>query len=44
MNEISQLLSTLDHGEPHAASRLLTLVYDELRKLAAQRMAQEQPG
>jgi hypothetical protein len=37
-------LSALDHGDPHAASRLLPLVYDELRKLAAQRMAQKQPG
>jgi hypothetical protein len=34
-------LNALDQSEPHAASRLLPLVYDELRKLAAQRMAQE---
>src|SRR5205807_4824627 len=32
------------HGDPHAAEQLLPLVYDELRKLAAQRMAQEAPG
>jgi RNA polymerase sigma factor (TIGR02999 family) len=44
MTEVTRLLSALDQGEPHAASRLLPLVYDELRKLAAQRMAQEQPG
>jgi RNA polymerase sigma factor (TIGR02999 family) len=44
MNEVTQLLSALGQGDPHAASRLLPLVYDELRKLAAQRMAQEQPG
>ncbi len=39
MNEITQLLSALGQGDPHAASRLLPLVYDELRKLAAQPMA-----
>jgi hypothetical protein len=44
MNDVTQLLSALGQGDPHAASRLLPLVYDELRKLAAQRMAQEQPG
>jgi hypothetical protein len=37
-------VTALEHGDPHAASRLLPLVYDELRKLAAQRMAKEQPG
>jgi hypothetical protein len=41
MNEMTQLLSALEQGNPHAANRLLPLVYDELRKLAAQRMAQE---
>jgi hypothetical protein len=44
MNEVTELLSALGQGDPHAARRLLPLVYDELRKLAAQRMAQEQPG
>src|SRR5438132_4801219 len=44
MNDVTQLLSALEQGDPHAASRLLPLVYDELRKLAAQRMAQEQSG
>ena len=43
-NDVAQLLSALERGDPHAASRLLPLVYDELRRLAAQRMAQEQPG
>ena len=38
-NDVAELLSALEHGDPHAASRLLPLVYDELRKLAAQRMA-----
>ncbi len=44
MNEVTQLLSALGQGDPHAAAQLLPLVYDELRKLAAQRMAQGQPG
>jgi RNA polymerase sigma factor (TIGR02999 family) len=44
MSEATQLLSTLGQSDPHAASRLLPLVYEEPRKLAAQRMAQEQPG
>ena len=44
MNNVIQLLSALGQGDRHAASRLLPLVYEELRKLAAQRMAQEQPG
>jgi RNA polymerase sigma factor (TIGR02999 family) len=44
MTEVTQLLNALEHGDPHAAAQLLPLVYNELRKLAAQRMAQEQPG
>jgi RNA polymerase sigma factor (TIGR02999 family) len=44
MSDVTQLLSALRHGAPHAASRLLPLVYEELHKLAALRMAQEQPG
>jgi RNA polymerase sigma factor (TIGR02999 family) len=44
MSDVTQLLSALGQGDPQAAGRLLPLVYDELRKLAAQRMAQEQPG
>jgi hypothetical protein len=37
MNEVTQLLSALEQGDPHAASRLQPLVYEELRKLAATR-------
>jgi hypothetical protein len=44
MHEVTQLLNALDPGDPHAAGRLLPLVYAELRKLAAQRLAQERPG
>src|SRR5438105_11425683 len=44
MSEVTQILSAIEQGDPHAAEQLLPLVYDELRKLAAQRMAQEAPG
>jgi hypothetical protein len=44
MTNVTQLLNALEHGDPQAARRLLPLVYDELRKLAAKRLAQEQPG
>jgi hypothetical protein len=44
MQDVTPLLSALGQGDPHAASRLLPLVYEELRRLAVQRMAQEQPG
>jgi RNA polymerase sigma factor (TIGR02999 family) len=44
MSEVSRILSALDSGDPHAAQQLLPLVYDELRKLAAARMAAEAPG
>jgi RNA polymerase sigma factor (TIGR02999 family) len=44
MNEVTRLLSAIDAGDPHAAKDLLPLVYDELRKLAAEKMAQEKPG
>jgi RNA polymerase sigma factor (TIGR02999 family) len=44
MNDVTQLLSAIEQGDPHAASQLLPLVYDELRKLAAQRLARESPG
>ena len=43
MHEVTRILSDLQHGEPRAAAELLPLVYDELRKLAAQRMAAERP-
>src|SRR5262244_819054 len=44
MNEVTRILSALEQGDPHAAERLLPLVYEELRKLAAARLAQEKPG
>jgi len=44
MSDVTQILSAIDQGDPHAAEQLLPLVYDELRKLAAQRLAQEKPG
>ncbi len=44
MNDVTRILSAIEHGDPRAAEALLPLVYDELRKLAAQRLAQEKPG
>src|SRR5262245_45414663 len=44
MNEVTHILSGIEAGDPHAAEQLLPLVYDELRKLAAQKLAQENPG
>jgi RNA polymerase sigma factor (TIGR02999 family) len=44
MNEVSQLLHAIEQGDSHAAGQLLPLVYDELRRLAAQKLAQEKPG
>lgn len=44
MSQISQVLSAIDQGDPHAADQLLPLVYDELRKLAAFNLAREKPG
>ena len=44
MDEVSQILNALENGDPHAADRLLPLVYDELRKLAGQKLAGEKPG
>ncbi len=44
MNDVTRILSAIEHGEPQAADRLLPLVYDELRKLAARRLAHEKPG
>jgi RNA polymerase sigma factor (TIGR02999 family) len=44
MTEVTRLLSAIDQGDPHAAAQLLPLVYDELRKLAAQQLAREKPG
>ena len=44
MNAVTRVLSAIEGGDPHAAEQLLPLVYDELRKLAAQKLAQEKPG
>src|SRR5436309_3286776 len=44
MTEVTRILSAIERGDPHAAEQLLPLVYGELRKLAAQKMAQEAPG
>jgi RNA polymerase sigma factor (TIGR02999 family) len=44
MSDVTGLLSAINQGDPHAAADLLPLVYDELRRLAAQWLAQETPG
>ena len=44
MTEVTHILSAIEQGDPHAAEQLLPLVYEELRKLAAQKLAQEKPG
>src|SRR5262244_169244 len=44
MNEVTRVLAAIEQGDPRAAEQLLPLVYDELRQLAAQRLAQEKPG
>jgi RNA polymerase sigma factor (TIGR02999 family) len=44
MADVTGILSAIERGEPHAAGQLLPLVYDELRKLAADKMARERPG
>src|SRR5881227_1629295 len=44
MTDVTRILSAIEQGDPSAAEQLLPLVYDELRKLAAQRLAQEKPG
>jgi RNA polymerase sigma factor (TIGR02999 family) len=44
MSEVTRILSAIDQGDPHAADQLLPLVYEELRRLAAQRLASEKPG
>jgi RNA polymerase sigma factor (TIGR02999 family) len=43
MTEVTRILSAIEHGDPHAAAQLLPLVYDELRKLAAQKLARDSP-
>jgi RNA polymerase sigma factor (TIGR02999 family) len=44
MSEVTNILSAVEKGDPHAAAQLMPLVYDELRKLAAQKIVQEKPG
>jgi RNA polymerase sigma factor (TIGR02999 family) len=44
MSEVTRILSAIEQGDPHAAEQLLPLVYEELRQLAAHKMAQETPG
>jgi RNA polymerase sigma factor (TIGR02999 family) len=44
VSEVTRILSAIEQGDLHAADQLLPLVYDELRKLAAARLAQEKPG
>src|SRR5262249_34275803 len=44
MSDVTRILSAIEDGDPHAAAQLLPLVYEELRKLAHERMAQEKPG
>lgn len=44
MNEVTQILHAIAEGDPHAANQLLPLIYDELRQLAAQKLAHETPG
>jgi len=44
MSDVTQILSAIEQGDPHAAEQLLPLVYDELRRLAAQKLVQEKPG
>ena len=44
MSDVTRILSAIEHGDPSAAEQLLPLVYDELRRLAAQKLAQEKSG
>jgi RNA polymerase sigma factor (TIGR02999 family) len=44
MTDVTRILSAIEGGDPHAAEQLLPLVYDELRRLAAEKLAQERPG
>src|SRR5262245_8793559 len=44
MSEVTRILSAIEQGDPHAAEQLLPLVYNELRQLAAQKLAHEKPG
>jgi hypothetical protein len=44
MGDVTRILADIEQGDPRAAEKLLPLVYDDLRKLAAVRLAQEKPG
>ncbi|HLW65632.1 MAG TPA: ECF-type sigma factor, partial [Gemmataceae bacterium] len=44
MADVTQILNALEAGDPQAAAQLLPLVYDELRRLASQKLAYEKPG
>jgi RNA polymerase sigma factor (TIGR02999 family) len=44
MSDVTAILNAIERGDPQAASQLLPLIYDELRKLAAQKLAREKPG
>ncbi len=44
MSDVTRILSQIEQGDPQAAEKLLPLVYDELRKLAAVKLAEEKPG
>lgn len=44
MSDVIRILSQIEQGDPQSAEKLLPLVYDELRKLAAVKLAQEKPG
>jgi RNA polymerase sigma factor (TIGR02999 family) len=44
MSEVTRILSAIEQGDPHAAGQLLPLIYDDLRQLAAQKLAHEKPG
>jgi RNA polymerase sigma factor (TIGR02999 family) len=44
MSDVTQILSAIENGDPQAAEQLLPVVYDELRRLAAQKIAREKPG
>src|SRR5262249_21138950 len=44
MTDVTRILSAAEQGDPHAAEQLLPLIYEELRTLAAQKLAQEKPG
>src|SRR5262249_52484426 len=43
-NDVTRILTAIEQGDPHAAEQLLPLVYEELRRLAAEKLAQETPG